>query len=158
MLSTVRSDHKTYSFNFDDLPCPPPEVGWNPANGPYRPQIAPGDFVFDLDPAFKNCAPGYLTGIDPLKPLTHRPDETPAGDQGHPHNGLSILAVNEETPSSSPNDPFQYFPDLVQSKRLQKLRRRAPEPLQLRAEENTVKPIELDPGVKDIRNLLTDEL
>ena len=162
VLSTVRSDHKTYSFNFDDLSCPPPEVGWNPANGHYRPQVAPGDFLWDLDPAFKNCTPGYLTGIDPFKPLLGKHNESPAGGNGH--HGLAppqILAVNlaaNEDPHSSPDDPFQYFPGLVQPKRLQKLHRRAPEPPQLRAEENTIKTIELDPVVKDVRNLLTEEL
>ncbi|KAL8791773.1 MAG: hypothetical protein Q9195_005649 [Heterodermia aff. obscurata] len=112
VMSTIRSDHKTYSFNFDDLSCPPPDVGWNPANGPYRPQIAPGDFVFDLDPAFKNCTPGYLTGIDPHKTLKPGKQETPGGGGGHPHLGENILLAVKEDPSSSPNDPFQYFPDL----------------------------------------------
>ena len=113
-MSTVRSDQKVYSFNFDDLPCPPPDVGWNPANGPYRPQIAPGDFVWDLDPAFKNCTPGYLTGIDPHKILKPAKQASPAGSSGHPHlRGRNLLAVDEDTPSS-PDDLFQYFPDLSQ--------------------------------------------
>ena len=98
VMSTIRSDHKTYSFNFDDLSCPPPDVGWNPANGPYCPQVAPGNFVWDLDPAFKNCTPGYLTGIDPFKPLKPAKEVTPPGGGGHPHAGA--------------DDPFRYIADL----------------------------------------------
>lgn len=68
-LSTIGLDHTTYSFNFADLPCPPADVEWDFSNGPYAPQLAPPEFLFNLDPAFKNCIPGASQGIDPYTTL-----------------------------------------------------------------------------------------
>lgn len=68
-LSTTRADGKTYSFNFADLPCPPPEVGWDPTVGPYAPALAPLPFLWGLDHKFANCIPGASQGIDPFTTL-----------------------------------------------------------------------------------------
>lgn len=76
-LSTVGLDSTTYSFNFGDLPCPPADVEWDFSNGPYAPQLAPPEFLFNLDPAFKTCIPGASQGIDPYTTLT-----TAAADSG----------------------------------------------------------------------------
>ena len=153
MLSTVRSDQKTYIFNFDDLPCPPPEVGWNATAGSYRPRIAPGDFLFDLDPAFKNCTPGYLTGNDPPKPLTPGKNHgSPPGGPGHPRPPprLNLLVVEGGSEGFSINDnPFRYFPNL-QPEHPQK--RRGLQSTEHRADENTRNTVEVDLGAKDPTN------
>ena len=70
-LSTVRPDNTTHSFNFGDLPCPPADIEWDFSKGPYAPTIAPPEFLFNLDPAFKTCIHGATQGIDPPMTLTH---------------------------------------------------------------------------------------
>jgi len=72
-LSTARADGSIYSFNFADLPCPPPEVGWDPTRGPYAPALGGFPFIsflWGLDPNFANCIPGAAQGIDPSTLLT----------------------------------------------------------------------------------------
>ena len=64
-LSTIRLDSTTYSFNFGDLPCPPADVEWDLSNGSYAPTLAPPEFLFNLDPAFKTCIHAATQGIDP---------------------------------------------------------------------------------------------
>ena len=81
-LSTVGLDSSTYSFNFGDLPCPPADVGWDPSKGPYAPLLAPPDFLFQLDPAFQTCTPGYSQGIDPYTTLTPANADSDAGQVG----------------------------------------------------------------------------
>lgn len=76
-LSTIGLDNTTRSFNFGDLPCPPADVGWDSSKGPYAPRLAPPEFLFNLDPAFKTCIPGATQGIDPYTTLT-----TVAADSG----------------------------------------------------------------------------
>ena len=83
-LSTIRPDSTTYSFNFGDLPCPPPDVDWDSSNGSYAPQLAPPDFLFDLHPAFKTCIPGSIQGIDPPMTLTHAAADSGPGAVGCP--------------------------------------------------------------------------
>ena len=88
LLQTIGLDRKTYSFNFADLPCPPPppDIGWDPARGPYRPQLAPPDFLFHLDPAFKTCIPGPSQVIHHYNPIPTARRGSPAGGHGHPHH------------------------------------------------------------------------
>ena len=81
-LSTVRPDNTTYSFNFGDLPCPPAEVEWDFSKGPYAPTIAPPDFLFNLDPAFKTCIHGATQGIDPPMTLTQVAADSDPGAVG----------------------------------------------------------------------------
>ena len=69
VLSSVGPDSRIYSFNFGDLPCPPPDKGWDPSKGQYRPQLAAPSFLFKLDPAFAACKTGYSQGIDPFYTL-----------------------------------------------------------------------------------------
>ena len=69
-LSTIGPDFRTSSFNFGDLPCPPPDKGWDPSKGRYQPQLAPPEFLFTLDPAFATCTPGFKQGIDPYHTLS----------------------------------------------------------------------------------------
>ncbi|KAM0796925.1 hypothetical protein BDR22DRAFT_975661 [Usnea florida] len=83
-LSTIRPDSTTYSFNFGDLPCPPADVQWDFSNGSYAPQVAPPDFLFDLDPAFKTCIPGLYQGIDPPMTLTQAAADSGPGAVGCP--------------------------------------------------------------------------
>lgn len=75
-LSTVEgSAGATKYFNFEDLPCPPPDVAaadlffYNPASNPtrrYEPRVLPPTKIRDLDPDFSTCtfAPIYQ-GFDP---------------------------------------------------------------------------------------------
>ena len=84
-LSSVGPDSSTYSFNFNDLPCPPADKGWDPSKGQYRPQLAPPDFLFKLDPAFATCTPGYKQGIDPFYLLPPATDVSPPGPVGCRH-------------------------------------------------------------------------
>ncbi|CAF9919192.1 MAG: hypothetical protein ALECFALPRED_001082 [Alectoria fallacina] len=81
-LSTVGLDSSTYSFNFDDLPCPPADVEWDFSRGPYQPQVAPPHFIFNLDPAFKTCIPGASQGIDPYTTLTTAAADSTPGPVG----------------------------------------------------------------------------
>lgn len=68
----------TNVFNFADLPCPPPGIELPPGET-YAPLIAPPSFIFDLDPAFSTCIPGYSQGVDPPHALP-----TAAGGLGGP--------------------------------------------------------------------------
>ena len=64
-LSTIDiGGHSTNVFNFADLPCPPSGIDV-PAGQLYAPLIAPPSFIWDLDPAFSTCIPGYHQGVDP---------------------------------------------------------------------------------------------
>ena len=83
-LSTIRPDSTTYSFNFGDLPCPPADVEWDFSNGSYAPQLAPPEFLFDLDPAFKTCIPALIQGIDPPMTLTPAAVDSGPGAVGCP--------------------------------------------------------------------------
>lgn len=85
-LSTVGLDQSTRLFNFGDLPCPPASLGWNPANGPYAPLLAPPSFLFDLDPAFATCIPGASQGIDPYHTLTTADAGSGPGSPGCGHS------------------------------------------------------------------------
>ena len=69
-LSTIDiGGHSTNVFNFDDLPCPPSGIELAPGST-YAPLIAPPSFIFDLDPAFSSCIPGYSQGVDPPTAVT----------------------------------------------------------------------------------------
>lgn len=84
-LSTARDDGSFYSFNFADLPCPPPEVGWNSTSAPYRPVLGGGPFLSflrGLDPEFADCIPGHSQGVDPPTLLTPDIVATEPGDPG----------------------------------------------------------------------------
>ena len=98
-LSTIDvGGHSTNVFNFADLPCPPSGVDV-PAGETYAPLIAPPAFIWDLDPAFSTCVPGYSQGVDPPNALTSGvpggPDDPPVkprrrrdvGGHAHPHGG-----------------------------------------------------------------------
>lgn len=50
--------------------------------GPYQPRIAAPDFLFDLDPAFKDCIAGAEQGIDPPDMLSKADEASPAGRPG----------------------------------------------------------------------------
>lgn len=70
-LSTIDIGvYSTNSFNFNDLPCPPPGIDI-PSGETYAPLISPPPFIWDLDPAFSTCIPGYSQGVDPPTALTH---------------------------------------------------------------------------------------
>lgn len=96
-LSTVRSyslgvDGSHYPeisfFDFRDIPCPPPGVLWNRTEGTYKPLLAPPDFLFDLDPAFRTCIPASGQGVDPpikLQIAQSGSGPGPVGG-GPPHN------------------------------------------------------------------------
>ena len=67
-------------FNFNDLPCPPPEVAsadawfYNPAYNPgraYAPMVSPPPELFALDEAFQNCVAAVYQGFDPPHALQH---------------------------------------------------------------------------------------
>lgn len=64
-LSTIRThDGSIHSFDFADLPCPPPGVEWT-STEPYAPLVSPPSFLFHLDPAFADCIPAFHQGVDP---------------------------------------------------------------------------------------------
>ena len=64
-LSTIDiGAQSTNVFNFADLPCPPSGIEVPPGET-YAPLIAPPSFIFELDPAFSTCVPGYSQGVDP---------------------------------------------------------------------------------------------
>jgi hypothetical protein len=69
-LASISTDGGTYSFNFADLPCPPPEVEWDPASGPYAPAIAPIPFLSGLDPKYSKCITRSPQDYDSLLPIT----------------------------------------------------------------------------------------
>ena len=81
-LSTIRLDSTTYSFNYNDLPCPPASVGWNPSNGPYAPILAPPPFLFNLHPAFARCILAQSQGTDPYTTLTTAKTDSGPGALG----------------------------------------------------------------------------
>lgn len=84
-LSTIDIGRvSTNVFNFADLPCPPSGIEM-PAGETYAPLIAPPSFIFDLDPAFSSCIPGYSQGVDP--PRAFPTDSGPQGP-GSPGGGL----------------------------------------------------------------------
>lgn len=70
-LSSSR-DGATYSFNVQDLPCPPPSVNWS-GPGLYAPTIAFPPWMTDLDPAWSDCRAGYKQGIDPYTAFPSAP-------------------------------------------------------------------------------------
>ena len=89
--------HSSNVFNFADLPCGPPGIDLEPGKV-YAPLIAPPDFIWDLDPAFSGCIPGYSQGVDPPTAVTtdangipgpvagvHRPGRRDLGARAHPH-------------------------------------------------------------------------
>lgn len=65
-------------FNFEDLPCPPPDVAaadnwfynpsWNPGRA-YSPMVSPPPEIFALDPAFADCVAAVYQGFDPPYPM-----------------------------------------------------------------------------------------
>ena len=76
-LSTIDiGGRSTNVYNFADLPCPPSGIDV-PSGKPYAPLIAPPSFIWDLDPAFKGCIPGYEQGVDP--PTANPTDAGPNG-------------------------------------------------------------------------------
>ena len=99
-LSTIDvGGHMTSVFNFADLPCPPSSIQLPPGET-YAPLIAPPAFIFDLDPAFSTCVPGYSQGVDPAIAFTSgildgpgSPGANPrrrrdvVGAHAHPHGG-----------------------------------------------------------------------
>ena len=76
-LSTIDlGGHSTNVYNFADLPCPPSSIELPPGET-YAPLIAPPAFIWDLDPAFSTCIPGYSQGVDP--PIAFPTDSGPQG-------------------------------------------------------------------------------
>ncbi|KAL8676090.1 MAG: hypothetical protein Q9186_007353 [Xanthomendoza sp. 1 TL-2023] len=77
-LSTVQGPANiTKAFNFEDLPCPPPDLAadviwfYNPAYNPtqtYAPFLAPFPQLYNLDPAFQHCTVALNQGLDPPTP------------------------------------------------------------------------------------------
>lgn len=86
-LSTIDiGSHSTNVFNFDDLPCPPSGIDLPPGTT-YAPLIAPPSFIWDLDPAFSSCVPGYSQGVDPptaMPTAPNGPQGPGAPGRGHP--------------------------------------------------------------------------
>ena len=81
-LSTIDiRGHSTNVFEFTDLPCPPPGIDV-PSGETYAPLISPPPFIWDLDPAFSSCIPGYSQGVDP--PIAVHTTNGPAGPGGLP--------------------------------------------------------------------------
>ena len=78
-LSTmVGTSGVVQSFNFADLPCPPPEVAsadswfYNPSYNPgraYAPMVSPPPEIFAMDPAFAQCVAAVYQGFDPPYPM-----------------------------------------------------------------------------------------
>ena len=62
----------TKVYNFNDLPCPPSGIKL-PPGATYAPLLAPASFIYDLDPAFSTCVPGYSQEVDPPfdPPIAH---------------------------------------------------------------------------------------
>ena len=73
-LSTlVIGSPETNVYNFSELPCPPSGIDLPPGET-YAPLLAPPLFIFDLDPAFSTCIPGYDLGVvPPIDPPTALP-------------------------------------------------------------------------------------
>ncbi|KAL8689170.1 MAG: hypothetical protein Q9218_005099 [Villophora microphyllina] len=76
-------------FNFEDLPCPPPDVASSPGK-PYQPMVAPFPQLWDLDPRFRDCIVGPNQGLDPFNALSKADGPTlskdlfaPLQDQQH---------------------------------------------------------------------------
>ncbi|KAL8785602.1 MAG: hypothetical protein Q9213_003256 [Squamulea squamosa] len=78
-LSTIQGPaNVTKAFNFEDLPCPPPDIAsdvvwfYNPAYNPtqtYAPFLAPFPQLYNLHPAFRYCTVAMNQGLDPPTPL-----------------------------------------------------------------------------------------
>ena len=92
----IRLD-STNVYNFADLPCPPSGIELPPGST-YAPLISPPPFIFDLDPAFSTCIPGYSQGLDPPSAVVTdsgpqgpgpvavgRPPRRDLGVHAHPH-------------------------------------------------------------------------
>ena len=89
-MSTIRrTNSATYRFNFDDLPCPPPYVGWEPADGPYQPQLALPQTMFSYGignhSGFRDCKTAPGQGIDGFTTLMTAKGASGPGGRGHPH-------------------------------------------------------------------------
>lgn len=80
-LSTIEGTAgATKSFNFGDLPCPPPDVAsadwwfYNPNYNPtrtYQPRILPPTQIYNLDPSFRTCTfASTYQGFDPNVAVT----------------------------------------------------------------------------------------
>lgn len=83
-LSTIDiGGRSTNVFNFADLPCPPSGIDVPPGET-YAPLIAPPSFIWDLDPAFSGCVPGYSQGVDPPTAFTGVPGLDGPGDGAPP--------------------------------------------------------------------------
>lgn len=97
-LSTIDiGGQSTNVFNFADLPCGPSGIDLTPGET-YAPLISPPPFIWDLDPAFSRCIPGYSQGVDPPTaiptvlgglpppvPGPGRPARRDLGAHAHPH-------------------------------------------------------------------------
>lgn len=91
-LSTIEGLNGPWkSFNFADLPCPPPDVAaadsyfYNPQvnpNRPYLPIIAPPTELWGLDPEFKNCVTAVIQGVDPESVLSKATKLSPLEPEG----------------------------------------------------------------------------
>ncbi|KAL9593224.1 MAG: hypothetical protein Q9219_007640, partial [cf. Caloplaca sp. 3 TL-2023] len=78
-LSTIQGPaNLTKVFNFEDLPCPPPDVAsdvkwfFNPEVNPtrtYMPVVAPFSQLYDLAPGLHDCIVPLNQGFDPSHPL-----------------------------------------------------------------------------------------
>ncbi|KAL8818990.1 MAG: hypothetical protein Q9223_002489 [Gallowayella weberi] len=114
-LSTVQGPANiTKAFNFEDLPCPPPDLAadviwfYNPAYNPaqtYAPFLAPFPQLYKLDPAFEHCIVAMNQGLDPPVPqATANGPTIPIGPLG-PHRGLLRPRMPPMAAHNVPNLP-----------------------------------------------------
>lgn len=103
-LSTLEGQSEVpKSFNFADIPCPPPDVAsndaffYNPQFNPgrqYAPRLAPPTGLWALDPEFQKCVSANIyQGFDPPSALPHATRTSPADSTpkhiaypGHSHH------------------------------------------------------------------------
>ena len=74
-LSTIeKPSGSTLAFNFQDLPCPPPDVAsndwwfYNPSYNPtmpYRPLLSAPPEIWELDPSWSDCVTATNNFLDP---------------------------------------------------------------------------------------------
>ena len=117
-LSTVEGRlGPSKSFNFADLPCPPPAVAaadwYNYYPGErYSPIIAPVPQLYKLDPAFANCTLDIYQGYDPPSALTPQTALTPSTTQAAiAQSYVTTLPIPQ--PQVTPSGPVQTISSLA---------------------------------------------
>lgn len=112
-LSTIEGTAgATKSFNFGDLPCPPPDVAsadwwfYNPSYNPtrtYQPRILPPTQIYNVDPSFSTCTfAATYQGFDPNNAVTaiHGPIDN--RHHHHRYDGPPIHRRNKKAGEQSP--------------------------------------------------------